>query len=102
MQIYTLSNRQFVMTEIEDTLDAMQKFVDGDIEVINITDKILLVCNEEGKLRGLPPAAFIVRNQEAKDIIVGNFFLCREDGEDMVSIQESDIEDFKRIVLPIM
>lgn len=102
MQIYTLNNRKFVMTEIEDTLEAMQEFVNGPIEVINITDKILLVCNEEGKMRGLPPAAFIIRNQEAQDIIVGNFFLCREDGEDMISIQESDIEDFKRIVLPIM
>ena len=102
MQIYTLKNRQFVMTEIENTLDAMQKFVDGSIEVINITDEILLVCNEEGKMCGLPPSAFIIRNQEAQDIIVGKFFLCREDGEDMVGIQESDIEDFKRIVLPIM
>ena len=102
MQIYTLNNRKFVMTEIEDTLEAMQEFVDGDIETINITDEILLVCNEEGKMRGLTPSAFIVRNQEVQDIIVGNFFLCREDGEDMVSIQESDIEDFKRIVLPIM
>ena len=102
MQIYTLKNRQFIMTEIENTLEAMQEFVGGYIEVINITDKILLVCNEEGKLRGLLPTAFIVRNQEPKDIIAGKFFLCREDGEDMVSIQESDIADFKRIVLPIM
>ena len=102
MQIYTLKNRQFVMTEIENTLDAMQEFVDGPIEVINITDEILLVCNEEGKMRGLPPSAFIVRNQQAQDVIVGKFFLYREDGEDMVGIQESDIEDFKRIVLPIM
>lgn len=102
MQIYTLKNRQFVMTEIENTLDAMQEFVNGPIEVINITDKILLVCNEEGKMRGLPPSAFIIRNQKAQDIIVGKFFLCREDGEDMVSIHESDIEDFKHIVLPIM
>lgn len=102
MQIYTLKNRQFVMTEIDNTLEAMQEFVNGNIEVINITDKILLVCNEEGKMRRLPPAAFIVRNQKSQDIIVGKFFLCREDGENMVSIHESDIEDFKRIVLPIM
>ena len=102
MQIYTLKNRQFIMTEIENTLDAMQKFVDGSIEVINITDEILLVCNEEGKMRGLHPTAFIVKNQQAQDVIVGKFFLCREDGENMVSIQESDIADFKRIVLPIM
>lgn len=102
MQIYTLKNRQFVMTEIEDTLDAMQKFVDGDIETINITDKILLVCNDEGKMRGLPPSAFIIKHQQMQDIIMGKFFLCREDGENMVSIQETDIAEFKRIVLPIM
>lgn len=102
MQIYTLKNRQFVMTEIEDTLDAMQKFVDGDIETINITDKILLVCNGEGKMRRLPPSAFIIKHQQMQDIIMGKFFLCREDGENMVSIQETDIEDFKHVVLPIM
>lgn len=102
MQIYTLKNRKFVMTEIENTLDDMQEFVGGYIEIINITDKILLVCNEEGKMRRLQPTAFIVKNQQAQDVIVGKFFLCREDGEDMVSIHESDIEDFKRIVLPIM
>ena len=83
MQIYTLNNRKFVMTEIENTLEAMQEFVNGPIEVINITDEILLVCNEEGKMRGLTPSAFIIRSQEVQDIIVGNFFLCREDGEDI-------------------
>lgn len=102
MQIYTLKNRKFIMTEIDNTLEAMQEFVGGYIETINITDEILLVCNEEGKMHGLQPSAFIIKNQQMQDVIVGKFFLCREDGEDMVSIQESDIEDFKRIVLPIM
>ena len=90
------------MTEIENTLVAMQKFVNGPIEVINITDEILLVCNDEGKMRGLPPSAFIIKHQQMQDIIMGKFFLCREDGENMVSIQETDISEFKRIVLPIM
>ena len=40
---------------IENTLEAKQKLVNGWIEVVSVTDDILLVCNEEGKLENLPP-----------------------------------------------
>ena len=40
--------------EIENTLEAKQKFVGGYIEVVNLTDEIDLVLNDEGKLNGLP------------------------------------------------
>ena len=43
--------------ELDNTLEAMQKFVGGLIECITLSDtgsEVTLVCNDEGKLLGLP------------------------------------------------
>lgn len=39
--------------EIENSLEAKQKFVDGHIQVVGLTDEIDLVLNDEGKLDSL-------------------------------------------------
>lgn len=42
------------MIEVEDTLEAMQELVGGDIEeYMPFEDEVAVVCNEEGKMRGL-------------------------------------------------
>ena len=55
---------------IPNTLEAMQQMVGGYIEVIPLED-ICLVCNEEGKLMGLPGSRRL-----GNDIIAGTFFLA--------------------------
>ena len=43
--------------ELDNTLEAMQNFVGGLIECITLSDTgsaVTLVCNDEGKLLGLP------------------------------------------------
>lgn len=43
------------MIEIEDTLEAMQHLVGGDIEeYMPFEDDVAIICNEEGKINGLP------------------------------------------------
>lgn len=43
------------VVEIEDSLEAMQKVVGGDIEeYMPFLDEVALVCNEDGKFQGLP------------------------------------------------
>ena len=51
------------------TLEAIQQMVGGYIEVIPLDD-VCLVCNEEGKLTGLPG-----NRRLGNDIIAGTFFL---------------------------
>ena len=55
---------------IPNTLEAMQQMVGGYIEVIPLED-VCLVCNEEGKLMGLPGSRRL-----GDDIIAGTFFLA--------------------------
>lgn len=64
--------------EIEDTLEAMQNIVGGDIEVYEpFDDEIAIVCNEEGKVKGLTLNRAIYSDRgELVDIIAGTFFVC--------------------------
>ena len=41
-------------TNISDTLENLQKTVGGYIETVTIATDAALICNEEGRLRGLP------------------------------------------------
>lgn len=64
--------------EIEDSLEAMQETVGGCIEeYMPFDDDVAIICNEEGKLLGLPPNRGIFSGQgELMDIIMGDFFIA--------------------------
>ena len=64
---------------IDDSLEAMQEVVGGDIEeYMPFDDDVAIICNEEGKMRGLPlnRAVYVQDNdkKEMVDIICGGFF----------------------------
>lgn len=79
--------------EIENSLEAKQRFVDGHIQVVGLTDEIDLVLNDEGKLDSLPlNRVWLGKDGNILDILVGNVLACRFDSEgDFTSIFESDI-----------
>lgn len=39
---------------VPNTLEALQKLVGGYIETVTIASDAVVICNEEGRLRGLP------------------------------------------------
>lgn len=77
--------------EIENTLEACQGIVEGYIEVVRITRDLLLICNEEGKIRGMKPNVFC-----KGDMIVGPAFFCGarlgDDGEEFRGLNEAEID----------
>ena len=79
---------------IENTLEAKQKLVDGLIEVVSITEDILLICNEEGKLDNLPPNLLF-----DYDYIAGDCFFVGDDYKngDFKSLTDEQIEEVKEI-----
>ena len=38
----------------DNTLEAFQKAVGGYIETVTVAEDVVIICNEEGRLRGLP------------------------------------------------
>lgn len=99
MKVYGFTKNNQGVMEIENTLEAEQKFVGGLIECTALTEDIDLVCNEEGRVIGLEPRVAI---QEPKTVIAGDCFICRHDRQgNFKSIKESDIDLIKSKVKPI-
>lgn len=74
--------------EIKGTLENLKELVGGYIECVDFGfNNILMICNEEGKLLGLPPN-FVFRG----DIIVGDVFFCSGCEEDFESLTDDQVE----------
>ena len=84
--------------EIDGSLESMQEIVGGLIQVIYpFDDPVALICNDEGKLMGLPlnrPLADC--NGNIYDIIAGTFFLCAapSDSDNFKILTEEQIEKY--------
>lgn len=77
---------------IKNNLDTMQKIVGGMIQITYpYEDLVGIVCNEEGKIMGLPLNRYIPENE---DIIAGTFFVCGLSETDLASLNRNQIEKF--------
>lgn len=66
------------LKEIDGSLKSMQEMVGGTIQAIYpFEEPVALICNDEGKLLGLPLNRAL-RDEEGRiyDIVAGTFFLC--------------------------
>ena len=82
--------------ELDNTLEAMQKFVGGLIECITLSDtgsEVTLVCNDEGKLLGLPLNRPL---WDGADVLAGPGFLAGCDSEgNLTSLPQSAMDFYK-------
>ena len=82
--------------ELENSLGAMQRRVGGTIEAVYEPGgrDAALICNDEGKLLGLPLNRAL-RDEEGEiyDIIVGTFFICGAppDSESFTSLTDEQV-----------
>ena len=78
-------------------LKDMQEIVGGHIEAIYpFLETAALVCNEEGKIHGLPyNRPLFDENGRPYDIICGTFFIAGLGTEDFTSLTEEQIQRYK-------
>lgn len=85
--------------KIEDSLEAMQELVDGHIEeYMPFDDDVAIICNEEGKMNGLPlNRAIYTQDKEMVDIICGKFFIAYAplESESFLSMPEDMMKKYK-------
>ena len=82
--------------EVEDELQALQDLVGGSIEVVTpFEEGVAIVCNEEGKLRGLPSnRPLLGPSGQPYDILCGTFFIVGVQGENFASLTDEQIGRF--------
>ena len=69
------------VTNISDTLENLQKTVEGPIETVKLIDGAVLIVNEEGKLRNLERNFFMGRPPFG-DVIVGTVAVLGTKGDE--------------------
>ena len=75
--VYVEPNKAPRVMEMLHTLEAEQNAVGGLIELVYNDDNTAIVCNDEGKLLGLPlNRALRNKRGEIYDIVSGTFLLC--------------------------
>lgn len=82
---------------IKDELEAYQEMVGGYIEVLYpFEDEVGIICNEEGKLVGLPPnRAMFNEDGKAYDIIAGKFLVVGLGEENFDSLSPKLAEKYR-------
>ena len=83
-------------TEIEGGLESLQAAVGGDIQATYpYEDPVALICNDEGKLIGMPlNRALYDDGRRMYDIVAGNFLIVGLGEEDFIGLSPDLMEKF--------
>ncbi len=87
--VYVEPSKPAYRAEIENSLRGEQRAVGGHIEAVPLQDGVYIVCNEEGKLRGME-----ANRRIQGSVIVGPFFVVGTDGEEFCSLTEDETEKY--------
>lgn len=89
-------NKPAYVKEIANDLASMQDIVEGYIEIIYPfeDENIGLVCNEEGKINGLPLNRAIRANGKIIDVIAGTAFICDCSEDELQSLSPEMMDKY--------
>ena len=108
MQVIVVEPKKKPMVQdIGSDLESMQRIVGGSIQAIYpFEEPVALICNEEGKLLGLPlNRALRDDDGTVYDIISGTFFLCAAppDSDCFTSLTDQQVKTYmERFSVPEM
>lgn len=75
------------IVDVENTLEALQFEVDGWIETVTFAEDACVICNEEGRIQGLP------FNLELMGILFfGTILIVGVDGENFTDLSDAVVE----------
>ena len=90
--VYVEPNKPAYVADVEHRLEAEQKAVGGNIEVVYLNDdNIGIICNEEAKLNGMEGNR---RFGDGSSIIAGPFFVCGLTEDDFRSLTDEEVTKY--------
>lgn len=96
-------NKTAEIATIDNTLEAMQEIVGGQIEAFQIPpcmDPVSIVCNEDGKMMN-PPLRANRHLPDGRggiaDIICGTFIVCGTKDDDFVSLNDAMVQKYMEL-----
>ena len=98
--IYCETGKLSMVDTVEDKLEELQEKVDGLIEIMELEQDVCLICNEEGKINGLPlNRAIRDENGEIVEVVAGNFIIVGQDKDtgNLKSLDENQLKKYMEI-----
>lgn len=89
-----------VIVEIKNDLHTLQDIVGGPIEVFSMSDlnHVVGICNEEGKLRGLPLNRILIDDSDIEyDICCGPLIIASRADPDLASLTQPQAKIYRRL-----
>ena len=90
------ADRAPYVTNISNTLEAFQTAVGGYIETVDFASPVVIVCNEEGRLQGLPACRSIMMTG-----FVGDCFFVGTEGDEFTDLTDDQarflLQNCKRV-----
>lgn len=75
------------IVDVENTLESLQFEVDGWIEAVTFAEDACVICNEEGRIQGIP------FNLELMGILFfGTILIVGVDGENFTDLSDAGVE----------
>ena len=87
------------VADIQSDLESLQAIVGGDIQVVYpFDDPVGIICNEEGKLWGLPlNRALRDKNGEIYDILSGTFIVAGLTEDDFGDLTDEQVDKYMKL-----
>ena len=96
MKIVYFKDGGYEVKEVDNTLDTMHELVRGYIQTVYIAKDLVLVCDDEGKLKDdAEPSLFLVSDITV-DPIFNPCFIVSFKGSDFASLNKTQIERIKK------
>lgn len=101
IKVLVLKDNEFEVKEIENTLKALQKEVNGYIEIPYISRRLVnngidLIINDEGKMLNLEPQIIVQDNNKTIDVIHGTcVFASHDEDGNTIGLTDEQIEYVK-------
>lgn len=85
------------MTNISNTLENIQKTVEGYIETVTIAPGLVIICNEEGRLQNRPSNR-TVRTEDITVDFVGTIIVAGVKGDEFADVPIS-MKEWKEMIV---
>ena len=82
------------VAEIENTLEALQRGVGGKLEAVTLASDACVLCNEEGRLLGMPYNTTICGVS-----FVGPLLIVGIAGEDFAGLTEQQVDQLRTLLV---
>ena len=98
--LYKAVGKPWQEASIDNTLGAMQATVGGYIETVTLDNGVVLICNEEGRIRDMP-YNFTLRRMRGvvtiQNAIFGTVIACGVEGDEFADIP-IDFNEWKALL----